>query len=135
MCCWLLSKIEKYCCWHDIDKTVERHLIESGLLPTNVDLLVAAHHGSKTSSSKEFIDTVNASYVVYSAGYKNRYHHPSAAVAKRFDKAGAITFNTALDGAVEFVFQPVNGRSKLDREAARVQVSTARTVEDRLWYD
>ncbi|ABD80962.1 DNA internalization-related competence protein ComEC/Rec2 [Saccharophagus degradans] len=127
----------------DIDKTVERHLIASGLLPTKVDLLVAAHHGSKTSSSKEFIDTVNASYVVYSAGYKNRYHHPSAVVAKRFDKAGAITFNTALDGAVEFVFTAAASEIDEVRERVvlmeeekgdQVRVNTARSSRKRLWF-
>ncbi len=65
-----------------------------------VTVLKAAHHGSDTSSGKEFVETVNAPEIVISYGKNNTYGHPSPYIMERFEATGANIFETALDGAV-----------------------------------
>lgn len=110
----------------DIDKTVEGFLVESEAVPKAIDILVAAHHGSKTSSSQIFIDAVSIEHVVFSAGYKNRYYHPHSSVVDRFNRGLSKGFNTAVDGAVEF---------SLHAESPNWQINTARKAEKRMWFD
>ena len=65
---------------------------------SNIDVLKVGHHGSKTSSSKEFIDVMNPKYSVISVGKNNRYGHPNKEVLKiledskvhRTDKEGSL---------------------------------------------
>ena len=65
----------------------------------NIDILKVGHHGSKTSSSKEFISVTNPKYTIISVG-KNKYGHPNKEVLKilsnskiyRTDKNGSIIF-------------------------------------------
>lgn len=112
----------------DIEKQVEHRLIEEGLLPRDVDVLIAPHHGSKTSSSKEFLDYVNPKSVVFSAGYQNRYHHPAPEVVNRYREAGATVWNTADDGAVIFSFN----RSK--KSADSLTVKGVRHSSPKPWF-
>jgi competence protein ComEC len=65
-----------------------------------VDLLVAAHHGSRSSSSDVFVRVARPRIVVYSAGYMNRFGHPHADVWCRFDTTGAANLLTARSGAL-----------------------------------
>lgn len=70
------------------------------------NLLVAGHHGSKHSSSAEFLQKVKPTKVVFSAGYLNRYHFPNKDVIKRLQalntKNSIKWWNTACSGAVSF---------------------------------
>ncbi len=63
-------------------------------------LLKVGHHGSKTSSSREFIEYVQPDVAVISCGYHNSYGHPHAEVVERLDVSGAEVFRTDLHGAV-----------------------------------
>jgi hypothetical protein len=63
-------------------------------------ILKAAHHGSATSSSEEFIDAVAPAAVIFSAGKNNTFRHPAPVVVRRFSQRGIPAFNTADDGAV-----------------------------------
>ncbi|HEX7340528.1 MAG TPA: DNA internalization-related competence protein ComEC/Rec2 [Rhodanobacteraceae bacterium] len=67
-------------------------------------VLVVPHHGSHTSSSKAFIDALKPRLAIASAGWLNRYHHPSPTVVARYRAAGVPFVNTATAGAVEVVF-------------------------------
>lgn len=84
----------------DIEAAVETKLLESGLLPATVDVLIAPHHGSKTSSSKAFIRALKPKHVVFSAGFLSPYRHPSLVVVERYREAGTQIWNTAEHGAV-----------------------------------
>lgn len=86
----------------DIEAVAEQALLRRSRLPANLDLLVAPHHGSKTSSSVEFVRHVAAKHVVFSSGYLNRYGHPHAAVVERYLHTNSQPWQTALHGAVEF---------------------------------
>lgn len=88
----------------DIEKEVERTLLAQESL-TDVDILLAPHHGSHTSSTTEFVAQVHPQTVIYSAGFHNQHGHPHADIQARYVAAGSIPLNTAYDGALEFVWQ------------------------------
>lgn len=83
----------------DIGREVEAALIPRLQLGSTV-VLKAAHHGSATSSSDAFIDTVRPAAVIFSSGKNNRFNHPAPVVIERFGRRGIEAFNTAVDGAV-----------------------------------
>ncbi len=91
----------------DVGRDVERDLIPTLDLSPLV-VLKAAHHGSATSSSEEFLEAANPRAVIFSAGRNNRFGHPAQAVVERFARRGVETFNTAHDGAV---FVETDGRT------------------------
>jgi competence protein ComEC len=95
----------------DIDKNIEKQLINGDSEPLRANILLAPHHGSNTSSSSEFIQTVGAEFVVFSQGYMNRWRFPRQEVIDRYqqvdDKEGKKTalFATSDTGQVSFIMQ------------------------------
>ena len=69
-------------------------------LDSPIDFLVAAHHGSGSSSGARFVAWSRPRVVVFSAGFMNRFGHPRRDVVCRFENAGSRTFTTAQSGAV-----------------------------------
>lgn len=63
-------------------------------------LLTVPHHGSNTSSSMPFIRALHPVLAIVSAGWHNRYGHPSKDVLARYARAGVPVLNTAREGAV-----------------------------------
>ena len=66
-----------------------------------VDILKVAHHGSKNSSLKEFIENVNPDYAIISCGKNNHYGHPSEETIKTLRENGCIILETSKKGAIE----------------------------------
>lgn len=89
----------------DIEAEVERQLVAQRLLPAPVAVVVAPHHGSNTSSTRGFVEHLQPSAVIYSAGYRNRYHHPHPKVVSRYQKVGSEAFSTAEGGQIDVVWQ------------------------------
>ena len=83
----------------DIRAGVEAQLVQQGA-PVAAEVVLAPHHGSRSSSSPAFVAAVGARHVVFSAGYRNRYGHPAPEVTDRWAGAGVRQWNTARDGAV-----------------------------------
>jgi competence protein ComEC len=67
----------------DIEQPQEARIVRSGLLQP-VDLLLVPHHGSKTSSSAEFLEAVRPKLAIVQAGYRNRFGHPAGPVMARY---------------------------------------------------
>ena len=65
----------------DASKLTEEDVIKKYKLP-KIDFLKVGHHGSKTSSSKEFISKINPKYSIISVGRKNKYSHPNKEILK-----------------------------------------------------
>ncbi|TVZ39477.1 competence protein ComEC [Alteromonadaceae bacterium 2753L.S.0a.02] len=86
----------------DIEKSVERELLSAGILPHAIDVLIAPHHGSRSSSSAALLARLKPKHVVFSVGYGNRYHHPNDTVVDRYLRLGAKNYRTDTDGAVLF---------------------------------
>jgi competence protein ComEC len=107
----------------DIEKHSEKLLLENYELPP-VDLLVAPHHGSKTSSGRDFIKQLMPTHVVFSAGYQHHFGHPHADVIKRYELFGSKQWATADNGAVTFEWD----------NSGDLKVLTAMESKARFWW-
>ena len=65
---------------------------------SNIDVLKVGHHGSKTSSSKSFINKINPKYSIISVGKNNRYGHPKSSVLDTL--SNSKIYRTDLDGSI-----------------------------------
>ena len=83
----------------DAGVEVEEDLIEKYNLK-DIDVLKVGHHGSKTSSSKTFIDKISPKYSIISVGKNNRYEHPNDSVLNNLEDSKI--FRTDQDGSVMF---------------------------------
>lgn len=82
----------------DSSSKTEEYLINNYNL-TNISFLKVGHHGSNTSSSKEFIDSVNPKYSLISVGKNNRYGHPKESVLDTL--SNSKIYRTDLDRSIE----------------------------------
>ena len=83
----------------DASTTREKDILEKYNL-NNIDVLKIGHHGSKTSSSKTFIDKISPKYSIISVGKNNRYEHPNDSVLNNLEDSKI--FRTDQDGSVMF---------------------------------
>ena len=65
-----------------------------------ISVLKAPHHGSATSSTREFLAALHPAAVIFSAGRANRFGHPAPVVVERYRAMGTPMFSTAEHGAV-----------------------------------
>jgi competence protein ComEC len=84
----------------DIERAGENALLSSGL---KSDVLLVPHHGSRTSSTPQFVAAVAPRWAVIAAGYRNRFGHPHGEVLERYRAARAEVLRTDRDGAVSFL--------------------------------
>ena len=83
----------------DVERSIEQEMLLSGeLRPT--DVLKVAHHGSRTSSTEEFLGAVQPEFALISAGFENSYGHPHPTVVERLREHHAATLRTDLDGMI-----------------------------------
>ena len=83
----------------DIEEEVEEELLESGI-DLSADVLKAPHHGSTSSSTESFIDAVNPSIVLITAGKNNKYSHPHNKILRRFERRGIDIYRTDIHGTI-----------------------------------
>lgn len=102
----------------DIPRRVEQALIVRGV-DLRADIVLSPHHGSRSSSSPALIRATGAAWVVHSAGWRQRYHHPHPSVVRRWQAAGATQLVTGRDGAVLFRLRPDAMELKLGRHVDR----------------
>ena len=93
----------------DASSTTEKEILEKYNLQ-DIDVLKVGHHGSKTSSSIEFIDKINPKYSIISVGKNNRYGHPNKEVLNNLEKSKI--FRTDLDGSIMFKIK--NNKLKIE---------------------
>ncbi|MGC4019402.1 MAG: DNA internalization-related competence protein ComEC/Rec2 [Muricomes sp.] len=86
----------------DIEGEGEQLLEESGELK-KYDVLKAAHHGSKNSTSETFLKQTKPAIAWISAGVGNQYKHPHKETLKRLEEAGSRIYSTQQSGAVSLV--------------------------------
>lgn len=91
----------------DIEKQTEDKLVLSGL-DLDVDFLKVAHHGSKTSTTDEFLKAVSPLAAFIQAGAKNRYGHPTTEILERLENFGIKYYRTDTDGTIELVLDGEN---------------------------
>ena len=86
----------------DAPQEIENYLVATYPQYLKSDILKLGHHGSKTSSSEEFITAVAPTYAVVSAAVGNRYGHPHQEVMQRVFTHNIQTSHTGTDGTVTF---------------------------------
>ena len=89
----------------DIETQQELQLIESHRDQLKADILVAPHHGSRTSSGRRFLQQVSPDFVVFTVSKNNRWKFPHASVIERFAELGVTRLRSDLHGAISFVSQ------------------------------
>ena len=104
----------------DIEAPQEQALVRAGLSP--VDVLLAPHHGSKTSSSLPFLQALAPKMALVQAGYRNRFGHPAPEVVWRYQAQGIQMVETTRCGAATW------------RSYAPTLVQCERVERQRYWH-
>ena len=107
----------------DIEREIESELLTNPGLP-QVDILLAPHHGSATSSTLAFVAALKPAHVVFSAGYRHHFGHPHPAVRVRYGELGSQLWNTAEQGALSFVWS----------ESGELAIEAARPDGPQFWW-
>lgn len=92
----------------DAGEDTEQELL-SALPGLRVDILKAGHHGSKTSSSKAFLEKVQPKVAIISAGKGNRYGHPHHQVIKEMEALRVTILRTDQKGAISYKYRHESG--------------------------
>ena len=92
--------------------TTEHEILNKYNLP-DIDVLKVGHHGSRTSSGREFIDEINPKYSIISVGKNNRYGHPNKEVLSNLENSKI--YRTDQDGSIMFKIQ----KNKLNIETCK----------------
>lgn len=82
----------------DASKEIEKQLMDTYDL--KADVIKIGHHGSNTSSDAAFLDSLDCKIALISAGYKNKYDHPSTETLTTLDHLHIHTFCTSTDGSI-----------------------------------
>ena len=85
----------------DAERAIEQQLVSGGQLGP-VTLLKVGHHGSRTSSSEEFLEAVRPQFALISAGYLNQFHHPHPDVLSRLAERHTMVLRTDQHGLLTF---------------------------------
>ncbi len=108
----------------DIERDAEDAILGDPPGPIHAEIMVAPHHGSRSSSQEPFVEAVHARYAIFTSGYLNRYHHPAPEVVARYVRDGAQPLRSDFDGAIRF-----------DLDSVGITVSRARQTQARYWFD
>ena len=109
----------------DIEKDAELALLHTNKDVLTSDVIIAPHHGSKTSSTVDFVQAVGAKQAIFTVGYLNRFKHPKPMIEKRFEESGALIYRSDYRGALKLSFNA----------AQRVQIESWREVQQKYWQD
>jgi len=105
----------------DISERVENRLLMEGLQAHQV--LLVPHHGSKTSSSPEFIRRLRPNVAIATASLGNRFDFPRPEIRRRYEDLGTMFWSTGDCGALRLVLRP----------DGRLEASSARRERNRIW--
>lgn len=109
----------------DIEAAAERRLLLTEAMALPADVLVAGHHGSRTSSGWTWMRTVAPEVVLFSVGHRNPFRHPAPVVVHRSALENAAMFFTDRDGMITL---------QLSAQAGVTRVVRHRAVSRRYWH-
>ena len=92
-----------------VEKEKEKDILDKYNL-SDIDVLKVGHHGSKTSSSTNFISSINPKYSLISVGKNNRYGHPNKEVINNLKNTKI--YRTDQDGSIMFKIK--NNKLKIE---------------------
>ncbi len=90
----------------DIEARDEAALLAGGRNQLAATVLIAPHHGSRTSSTPDFVAAVHPALTVFTVGYRNRHGHPRGDIVTRYAAQGSRLLRSDSSGAVALRFTP-----------------------------
>lgn len=93
----------------DIEARAEQQLVSRSAQALRAEVLIVPHHGSKTSSTTEFVRAVNPRIAIYPVGYRNRFNHPHVDVQALYLREGVHEYRTDRDGALTLTLSAAPG--------------------------
>lgn len=119
----------------DIEAPVERTLLARDRGALRAQVLVVPHHGSKTSSTEPFLDSIDPLIALFQVGYRNRFHHPDARVFERYKARQIELGRSDTDGAVRVEVNPEAGAKSAATENIALTLDRYRDTQHRYWMD
>jgi competence protein ComEC len=120
----------------DIEAPVERVLLARDRAALAAQILLVPHHGSKTSSTEPFLDSIGPLIAVFQVGYRNRFHHPNPGVFERYLGRHIELARSDEDGAVQIQAGAEAAPDASSRNAAAtLTLDRYRTSHHRYWMD
>lgn len=104
----------------DIEKIAENYLIDKYGKQMKSTILLIPHHGSKTSSSRKFIEHISPQYAIASYGFDNRYHFPHQQALDAYQSLGIQLFNTVDCGMVRLSLKFGHLKPRCYRQQKRI---------------
>ena len=96
----------------DASTTTEKDILDKYNI-SNIDVLKVGHHGSRTSSGKDFINEINPKYSIISVGKNNRYGHPNKEVLNNLENSKI--YRTDKDGSI--MFKVKNNKLEIEKSS------------------
>lgn len=97
----------------DIEKVAENEMVKEYTNGLKADILKVGHHGSKTSTTKEFLDLINPSVALIGVGQNNKFGHPNEDVIKRLEEKNIQIYRTDEMGEISIIIDK-NGKIKIN---------------------
>lgn len=107
----------------DIEALAERELLARGAAALAGSVVVAPHHGSRSSSTAALVDAVRPAAVIYSVGYRNPFRHPHPEVWARWSAGGARAWRTDSQGAIRIAL-----------DGGGLRIAAQRELRPRYWH-
>ncbi len=120
----------------DIEAPAERVLLARDRGALRAQVLVVPHHGSKTSSTEPFLDSIDPLIALFQVGYRNRFHHPNVGVFERYKARHIELARSDLDGAVRVDVNPgLAAQAGAQTNGAVLTLERYRDTQRRYWMD
>jgi competence protein ComEC len=113
----------------DIEKESELALLQADSASLKSDVVVVPHHGSKTSSTLDFVAAVQPSVSIFTMGYLNRFKHPKPAIVERYRAVDSLIYRSDYHGAITLTFE-ANSKSY-----NKIKVASWRKQHKGYWQD
>ncbi|MFP4902771.1 ComEC/Rec2 family competence protein, partial [Paraburkholderia sp. BR14261] len=108
----------------DIEAGVEHTLVARDPERLRAQVLVVPHHGSRSSSTEPFLDSVWPLVAIFQVGYLNRFHHPHPGVYARYAARDIVLARSDADGA-----------ARVEARPGALAVERFRDTQRRYWMD
>lgn len=108
----------------DIERPAEKLLVQQLDKSWRADVMQVPHHGSKSSSSRDFVSLINPKYAIVSTASFNQWHFPAPNVVNRYQRQGAQVLNTATMGQIT-----------IEMRASGPNITNYRSHRAPFWYN